>query len=587
MNEFEIYKRPWWHDMVMYQVYPRSFYDTDGDGIGDITGVTEKLDYIKSLGVNVIWLNPFFKSPQIDNGYDVADYHEIDPIFGDMASVEALIAEAHKRDIKICFDLVLNHTSDQHPWFKQAILSSTNKYRDYYIFKDAKTDGSAPTNWEGFFTGSAWEKEPYGNQYYLHLFAKEMPDLNWENPQVIKEMINSACFWASKGVDAFRLDAFIHVKKNQAYPDAAGLVAGEIKIAEEYFANQPEVPELIKQFTDGVRKQFPDIFFLGEGASATPELTELYSDPERTGLDAVITFRIFALDNTAKDKKLSGNMQSGKLDIAAFKKIIDQYHWELDNRGGPVLYWNNHDMARAVSRFGDDHYFRRNSAKMLAVMLYLQKSLIVIMYGEEIGMKNLQITSLAEVRSPEAKTFAKEARLLGYSDDWILESISANTKDASRGIMQWSAAEYADFSISKPWTGVNLEADYNVIAEEQDFLSVLHFYRAVIKLRENNIFKYGHNIPVETNDELFVYRRTDPLTQKEAVIICNVSSRAALYEYETGIDLDNYHPILENVGNRIQHNQVTLAPYGCVVLTNGEIEAVTPTRNNISHPTEA
>lgn len=583
-SKIEPSKRPWWHDMVMYQIYPRSYYDTNGDGIGDLAGIIAKLDYIKSLGVNIIWLNPFFESPQVDYGYDISDYHKVDPEFGDMATVEKLIQEAHKRDLKLCFDLILNHTSDQHMWFQEAIKSPDNKYRDYYIFKDPKADGTPPTNWEGFFRGSTWEKEPDGDQYYFHLFAKEMPDLNWENPQVIQEMINIACFWAEKGVDGFRLDAFIHIKKQQDFPDIEGLAPGEIKIQEKFYANLPEVPALIKQFTDGVRAKYPATFFLGEGASASPELTDLYTDPEKTGIDAIVTFRLFALDCSATDTRLDGNLQSASLDITEFKNILHRYHWELDRRGGPVLFWNNHDMARAVSRFGDDHYFRANSAKMLATLMYLQKSLIVIMYGEEIGMRNLQIGSFEEVKSPEALAFAKQALALGYSEEWVLETISANTKDVSRGTMQWSFTINMGFSTVEPWTGINYEHDYNVLAEEEDVLSVLHYYRALIKLRQEPIFRLGTNILVPSNDELFVYRRQDPVSFEEAIVICNVSERALLYEYPEGVDLDSYHSILENVGNRLQFSQVTLAPFGCVVLTNSDIKSFTPTHKNIYRP---
>lgn len=573
----------WWQNMVMYQIYPRSFYDTDDDGIGDVKGIIAKLDYIKSLGVNIIWLNPIFASPQVDNGYDISDYHEIDPIFGDMKDVEQLIKEAHKRKIKVCFDFVLNHTSDQHRWFQEAIKSKDSPYRNYYIFKDGKSDGSAPNNWEGFFTGSTWDKEPNGEQYYFHLFAKEMPDLNWENPKVIQNLIDIACFWAGKGIDGFRLDAFIHVKKHEDFPDIVGLEPGEIAIHEPYFANRPEVPGLIKKFTDGVRERFPNIFFLGEGASATPELTALYSDPERTGIDTVITFKLFTLNNTTKNANLDGNMQNASLDIAAFKNMMREYHNYLNQRGGPVLYWNNHDMARAVSRFGDDNYFRANSAKMLATMMYLQGGPMVLMYGEEIGMKNLRIQTLEEINSPEALNFAREAVELGYNDAWILESISANTKDASRGIMQWGLGDYGDFSNVEPWTGINIEPDFTVANEEQDILSVLHYYRAIIKLRQDEPF-YSRGYYLEpTGDELYVYRRYNPNTGEIALVINNFSKKAIVYNYPPDITLEHYHVVLENIGNRVDYNYVTLAPFGSVVLTNSDINSVVPTASNISH----
>ncbi|HRK99887.1 MAG TPA: alpha-amylase family glycosyl hydrolase, partial [Trichococcus flocculiformis] len=334
--------REWWHGLIVYQVYPMSFQDSNGDGIGDIRGVINRLDYIQNLGVNMIWLNPIFKSPKVDNGYDISDFLEIDPIFGTMAEVEELILEAHKRGIKVIFDFVMNHTSEQHPWFQEALKGKDNPYRDYYIWADGQ---DLPNNWESFFTGTVWEKEPSGDQYYFHLFAKEMPDLNWANPEVRRAMVDIAFFWLDKGVDGFRLDAFIHLQKEEGFPDVEGLDEGEIGLAENYYANLPKINEYMKFFTSTLRERYPDTFIVGEAASATVELARSYTDPVLGGCDTVITFRYFTMDEKSKDPRLSSNMQKTKLLYGAFKKNLQEWQKVMADVGGPTLYWNNHDMA--------------------------------------------------------------------------------------------------------------------------------------------------------------------------------------------------------------------------------------------------
>ncbi|WP_313470009.1 alpha-amylase family glycosyl hydrolase, partial [Carnobacterium sp.] len=283
----------WWKKAIIYQVYPRSFQDTDGNGIGDLPGVIQRLDYIQKLGVNAIWLNPIFKSPQVDNGYDVSDYYAIDPIFGTMEDAELVIKEAHKRDLKVIFDLVLNHTSIEHPWFQEALKGPENPHRNFYIWHDAQPNGDLPNNWASIFGGSVWEKEPVGNQYYFHLFKKEMPDLNWDNPHVGKAMVDIGKFWLDKGVDGFRLDAFIHLDKLDDFPSEPALHDGDMVSAQLINENLPNIKNYIQDLTSALRKVKPDVFILGEAASADADLAVTYSDPANDMCDTIISFMLF------------------------------------------------------------------------------------------------------------------------------------------------------------------------------------------------------------------------------------------------------------------------------------------------------
>lgn len=556
-------QHPWWHQTILYQVYPMSFQDTDGDGVGDIQGIIQRLDYIQSLGVNMLWLNPIFVSPKVDNGYDVADYLAIDPQFGTMEDVEELIRKVHQRNMKIVFDLVLNHTSDQHPWFQEALKGKDNPYRDYYIWKDGKNGGEMPpNNWEGFFRGSVWEKESAGDQYYFHLFSKEMPDLNWENPEVHRSLIEVADFWLQKGIDGFRLDAFIHIVKEPGYPDL-DLPAGEIALAEQYYSNLPKVNQYMKLFTQKLREHYPDVFILGEAASANVELARSYCDPDEGGCNSVITFTYFTVDHGIKDHRLNGTMQKAPLLYGAFKENMQKWQAEMADVGGPTLYWNNHDMPRVVSNFGDPGLYRDNSAKMLATLMYLQKGIPIIYYGEEIGMKNLHVESMQEFRSPEAQEFYQKALRLGYDQAWALQNLQATSKDTSRGAMQWDNSPYAGFSKAQPWSGVNQDPAYTVEAQEKNPESVWHYYQKVLHLKQTELFTFGTYRMLDTGDEWYVYEREKD--NKQALVICNVTNKPQSFdlpELEEGV---YRRVVLENEGNQLEKGRVSLGPYGAVV----------------------
>lgn len=552
----------WWQQAIVYQVYPGSFQDTNGDGVGDLRGIINRLKYIQSLGVNVIWLNPIFKSPNVDNGYDISDYFAIDPLFGTMKEVEELLHEAHTLGLKVIFDLVLNHTSNQHPWFQEALKGRDNPYRDYYIWQDSKPNGQLPNNWASFFGGSVWEKELSGDQYYFHLFAKEMPDLNWEKDRVKQEIVNIAEYWLDKGVDGFRLDAFIHLDKAEGFPDIEAK-DGEIVLAEKYYANLENVTDYIADVARVLRKKKPDIFVLGEAASADVEMARRYSDPKNEACDTVVTFKFFPLENTQKDPRLPSDMQSEQLDIPAFKKTMAEFQEGLADIGGPTLFWNNHDMARMVSRFGDVEKNRDNSTKMLATLMYLQKGIPILLNGEEIGMKNLERHSIADFDKPKELFFIEKALELGYSEEFILYQLNAKSINASRGVMQWDTKDYAGFSTVPPWSGANLEPKYTVEMQEKEETSILNYYRQLLKYKKTPLFTKGDFTLVDTNHYVYCYeRRLGDLT---ALVCCNFANKEEEIR-EPRLEKMPYKVLIENEGNAIDGEKILLGSHGAVVI---------------------
>lgn len=558
----------WWQQAVVYQVYPGSFQDTNNDGIGDIRGLIERLKHIQSLGANVIWLNPIFQSPQVDNGYDVSDYYTIDPLYGTMEDVEELLDKAHSLGLKVIFDLVLNHTSREHHWFQEAIKGRDNPYRDFYIWRDPKPGDQLPNNWASFFGGSVWEKEPSGDQYYFHLFDKTMPDLNWENEMVQQEVVNIADYWLEKGVDGFRLDAFIHLDKAKGFPDVHAK-EGEIVLAEEYYSNLEKVTDYIAEMAKTLRRKKEDIFILGEAASADVKKAREYSDPANGACDTVVTFRFFPMDDSQKDARLPSDMQIEKLDIPAFKKTMSEFQEGLSDIGGPTLYWNNHDMARMVSRFGSTEKERDNSTKMLATLMYLQKGIPILLNGEEIGMKNLERDSLDDFKKMKEIYFIEKAQSLGYSDDFIIEQLNARSINASRGVMQWDTSDYAGFSTCPPWSGVNEEPKYTVEMQEQDETSILNYYKKLLKYKKTPLFTKGDFQLLDTNHHLYCYERT--LGDFTALVCCNFSDQEQLF-IDARLTKLSYRDILQNEHNIIEADKVTLAPYGAVVVVFEQTE---------------
>lgn len=557
-------EQQWWHQAIVYQVYPKSFKDTNDDGVGDIRGIIEKLDYIQSLGVNVLWLNPIFKSPQVDHGYDISDYYQLDPQFGTIADMEELIAESGKRGLKVILDFVVNHTSDLHPWFIESRKSKDNPYRDFYIWRDGH-DGKEPTNWASFFGGSTWAYDPTTDQYYFHLFDKKMPDLNWENPKLRKEVYQIAEFWLKKGIAGFRLDAIIHLAKDQRFQNyESDTNDGDYVIAEPCYAHLPRVHEFIRKFNHAIHKINPNILLIGEAASADSELAKLYTDPENEEFDCIISFQQLEPELLHEDAELPKNWQIGHLNLANFKKTMKQWQEDLYEHGWSALFWNNHDMPRLLTRFGDTRY-PRESATMLATLMYLQRGMPIIYQGEEIGMTNLRLSEINDYNDSGIEYFVKKARGLGYTTSEILNRVHSCSRQTSRGAMQWSKGLNAGFSTIKPWLGVN--DDYlkvNVEEQENNPESILNYYRDLLRIRlERKVFVEGNwELIDEENPSIYAYKRH--YNDQSALVLCNFTNKPHVFHYP---NLPSWNCILNNKGKRERlHEQLVLERYECYVL---------------------
>lgn len=496
---FRKMEKDWYKKTVIYQIYPRSYKDSNNDGYGDIRGIIEKLDYLEYLGIGAIWLSPVFKSPQKDNGYDISDYQDIEPLFGNLSDMEELIAEADKHGIKIIMDLVLNHSSNQHKWFLEAIRSKDNPYHDYYVFRDKK-DGHEPNDMRGVFGGSAWEWVDGVNQYYFHQFTPEQPDLNWENPKLRQELYDMINFWIEKGVGGFRLDVIDQIAKE---PD------------KKITSNGPRLHEFIKELN---QKTFggKNLITVGEAWSANIDNAPLYSNPDGSELSMVFQFEHICLDQKGWDK-----WDLAPLPFVKFKQIMNKWQVDLYGKGWNSLFWNNHDLPRIVSRWGNDKEYRVQSAKMLATLLHGMQGTPYIYQGEEIGMTNIKL-DIDEYDDVEIKNMYKERLAAGYSKEDIMNSIYAKGRDNARTPMQWDDSENAGFTDGKPWLKVNENyKEINVKAEMSDPDSILNYYKKLISLRKNNdIFADGKfKMYLPDDENIFAYERT--LGDKKMVVVCN------------------------------------------------------------------
>ncbi|EMK3377781.1 alpha-glucosidase [Vibrio vulnificus] len=490
----------WWHDAVVYQIYPRSFCDSNNDGIGDLNGIIGKLDYLKTLGVNVLWLSPVYKSPMDDNGYDISDYQDIAAEFGTMADMQNLLAQAKARDIRVVMDLVVNHTSDEHPWFLEARKSKDNPYRDYYIWRDAKPDGSVPDDQGSIFGGSAWQWDEATQQYYFHLFSKRQPDLNWENPKVQQEVHKMMNWWIDQGIGGFRLDVIDLIGK---------------EIDKGITGNGPRLHPLLQEMN---RETFgdKDLLTVGETWGATPEIAKLYSDPERHELSMVFQFEHITLTWQHGDK-----WNPIPLDLKQFKHVLTKWQTELSNQGWNSLFWNNHDLPRVVSKYGDDKRYRVESAKMLATALHFLKGTPYIYQGEEIGMTNVAFESLDQYKDIETLNFYKVKTESGVSHQHMMDAIHENSRDNARTPMQWSASPNGGFSQAEPWIEVN--PNYPEINVEQalaDSDSIFYHYQKLIELRKQHpAIVYGDFTPLfAEHDSVFAYVRSH---QDEQLLVIN------------------------------------------------------------------
>lgn len=457
----------WWQRAVIYQVYPQSFQDSNGDGIGDLKGLIQRLDYLQKLGIDAIWLSPVYQSPGQDNGYDISDYQAINPQFGTMADLEALIRQAKARDIRIIMDLVVNHTSDEHRWFKVSRQSRANPYRDYYIWRDGSATGGPPNAMKSTFSGSAWRRDEATGQYYLHLFGDKQPDLNWANPQVRQAIYKMMNFWISKGIGGFRMDVIDLIGKE---PDRG--------IRE----NGPKLHPYLQEMN---RATFgdTDLLTVGETWGATPSIAQQYADPKRHELSMVFQFEMMQLDQQNDDK-----WALRPLDPAALKQVLIKWQTAFDyTKGWNSLFWNNHDLPRIVSRWGNDQRYRVKSAKMFAILLHLLRGTPYVYQGEEIGMTNAPVASIVDVQDVESVNMYREQMALGQSEKTILTAINAKGRDNARTPMQWRDAPNAGFTTSQPWLRVNPNYHtINVAAALDDPDSIFYTYQQLIRLRHEN-----------------------------------------------------------------------------------------------------
>lgn len=457
----------WWQRAVIYQVYPQSFQDSNGDGIGDLKGLIQRLDYLQKLGIDAIWLSPVYQSPGQDNGYDISDYQAINPQFGTMADLEALIRQAKARDIRIIMDLVVNHTSDEHRWFKVSRQSRANPYRDYYIWRDGSATGGPPNAMKSTFSGSAWRRDEATGQYYLHLFGDKQPDLNWANPQVRQAIYKMMNFWIRKGIGGFRMDVIDLIGKE---PDRG--------IRE----NGPKLHPYLQEMN---RATFgdTDLLTVGETWGATPSIAQQYADPKRHELSMVFQFEMMQLDQQNDDK-----WALRPLDPAALKQVLIKWQTAFDyTKGWNSLFWNNHDLPRIVSRWGNDQRYRVKSAKMFAILLHLLRGTPYVYQGEEIGMTNAPVASIVDVQDIESANMYREQMALGQSEKTILTAINAKGRDNARTPMQWRDAPNAGFTTSQPWLRVNPNYHtINVAAALDDPDSIFYTYQQLIRLRHEN-----------------------------------------------------------------------------------------------------
>ncbi|HEO8420456.1 TPA: alpha,alpha-phosphotrehalase [Yersinia enterocolitica] len=507
-------EQAWWQKAVVYQIYPKSFQDTTGNGVGDIQGIIKRLDYLKGLGVDVLWLTPIYASPQKDNGYDISDYYSIHHEYGKMEDFDQLLDAAHQKGIKIIMDIVVNHTSTEHEWFKQAASSKDNPYRDFYIWKDGKEDGSEPTNWQSKFGGNAWQYDEKTGQYYLHLFDVTQADLNWENEKLRDEVYKMMQFWFEKGVDGFRLDVINLISKNQDFPDDDGSVApGD---GRKFYTDGPRVHELIHEMNQEVFSKY-DSMTVGEMSSTTLEHCIKYTKPERNELSMTFNFHHLKVDYPNGEKWLIGEM-----DFHALKQILSKWQVGMNEGGGwNALFWCNHDQPRIVSRYGNDGEYHKESAKMLATTIHMMQGTPYIYQGEEFGMTDPKFTSIDQYRDVESLNMYNILQANGKPEEEILEILRRKSRDNSRTPVQWNGEKNAGFTEGTPW--IETARNYKELNAEnalKDKGSVFYHYQNLIKLRkEYDIITDGdYELLAPDDDKIFAYLRS---TDKEKLFVIN------------------------------------------------------------------
>ena len=522
----------------MYQVYPRSFADGDGDGVGDLRGLTGKLDHLASLGVEAVWVTPFFRSPMVDGGYDIADHRDVDPLFGTLADVDELIEGLHRRGMKLILDVVLNHTSSRHPWFQASRRGRDDPKHDWYWWRPARDGavpgepGAEPTNWTSYFSEPAWQYDEEVGLYYLHLFARDQPDLNWENPEVRDAMYAMLDWWLDRGADGFRMDVVNLISKELPLRDGRPFPGRTLGDGTPFFQNGPRIHEFLHELhTRVIAPRDREIVTIGEMLGVTLDEAQLYTDPARGELDMVFQFEHVALDRAPHDR-----FERRPLSLVALKRSLARWQAGLADRGWNSLYWSNHDQPRAVSRFGSEApEFRETSAKLLGTVLHLHRGTPFVYQGEELGMTNHPFETIEDFRDVASLNYHRLALARGDDEAELLRAMRAMSRDTGRGPMQWTGEPGAGFTTGTPWLPVNPDhVDVNVAAQEADPHSVLNHYRRLIRLR--------HELPVVARgdfrmllpDDERIYAFTRRLDDVELLVVANFGSRHASFDLEDG-----------------------------------------------------
>jgi oligo-1,6-glucosidase len=515
----------WWKQAVVYQVYVRSFADSNGDGIGDLEGVRRHLDYLRDLGVGAIWLSPVYPSPQDDNGYDISDYTGIDPLFGNMDVFDALLAGVHERGMKLVMDLVVNHTSDEHPWFVESRSGIDSPKRDWYWWRPPRPgrapgdDGAEPNNWGSFFGGPAWELDRGTGEYYLHAFSRKQPDLNWENPEVRQAIYAMMRWWLDRGVDGFRMDVINMISKDPALPDGRSASPGGFGDGTPHFFSGPRVHEYLQEMHREVFEGRERLLAVGEMPGVTVEQARLFTDPARRELDMVFQFEHVGLDQG------SSKWDVRPLRLTDLKASLGRWQAGLNSVGWNSLYWSNHDQPRAVSRFGDDGRYRERSAKLLATVLQLHRGTPYVYQGEELGMTNAGFDTIDEYRDLETLGHHASAVSAGLAPETVLTSLRAMSRDNARTPMQWDASEHAGFTSGVPWIAVNPNhAEINAAAALADPDSILHHYRALAQLRRTEPVVVDGDFTMLVPDDERIYAYTRRLGAVELLVLGNFSA---------------------------------------------------------------
>lgn len=542
----------WWKEVVVYQIYPRSFMDSNGDGVGDLQGIIAKLDYLKWLGINVIWICPMYKSPQDDNGYDISDYQDIHHEFGTMQDFDQLLQETHRRGMKLIIDLVINHTSDEHPWFLESRKSKDSPKRDWYIWRDGK-NGKEPNNWESIFGGSAWKYDEITNQYFMHVFSSRQPDLNWENLDMRKSVYDMINWWIDKGIDGFRIDAISHMKKEPGLTDLPNPEGLEYVNSMPKHMNQPGIQDYLADLCKNTFCKY-DIMTVGEANGVSAENASEWVAEENKKLNMIIQFEHVGLWDTNPEKRI---------DLAKVKEVFTRWQHNLENKGWNALFVENHDVPRIVSKWGDTARYWRESSTAIASMYFLMQGTPFIYQGQEIGMTNTVFKSYDDFNDVSAKNYFSAKRRLGKSDAEIAAELTPLSRDNARTPMQWSAGENAGFTTGKPWLKLNPNhTDINVQAQQEDQDSILHFYRKLIQVRATHpVFIYGsYELLLKDHPQVYAYTRTQE--RESVIVVCNLSDKAVVCQLPgqvlkvESLLLSNYH-----VAPHSEISQLELKPY--------------------------